>query len=107
MAWSGVDGGVTRTEIETALGMLKQLEPLWANGQDNVLSTGYLGQAAHDAGLLYEVTGDIRALDVSIQVADNILALQNANTPGGGVTIWTGAKDSVRSPSSSSDRMWT
>ncbi|BGO99367.1 Proteophosphoglycan ppg4 [Rhodotorula toruloides ATCC 204091] len=98
MAWSGVDGGVTRTEIETALGMLKQLEPLWANGQDNVLSTGYLGQAAHDAGLLYEVTGDIRALDVSIQVADNILALQNANTPGGGVTIWTGAKDSVWPP---------
>ncbi|BGP31683.1 hypothetical protein JCM10296v2_003457 [Rhodotorula toruloides] len=98
MAWSGFDGDVTRTEIETALGMLKQLEPLWANGQDNVLSTGYLGQAAHDAGLLYEVTGDIRALDVSIQVADNILALQNANTPGGGVTIWTGAKDSVWPP---------
>ncbi|GEM07594.1 proteophosphoglycan ppg4 [Rhodotorula toruloides] len=98
MLWNGVEGDVTREEIETALGMFNELKPLWANGQDNVLSTGYLGQAAHDAGLLYEVTGDIRALDVSIQVADNILALQNANTPGGGVTIWTGAKDSVWPP---------
>ncbi|BGP39611.1 hypothetical protein JCM10449v2_003562 [Rhodotorula kratochvilovae] len=95
MVWSGNAGNVTRQEIETALGMLRELEPLWENGHGNVLSDGWLGQGMHDAGLLYEITGDRRALDVIVNVADNILALQNANTPGGGVTIWTGAKDSV------------
>ncbi|GAA5895078.1 hypothetical protein JCM8208_000107 [Rhodotorula glutinis] len=94
MAWSGNTGNVTRLEIETALGMLRELEPLWENGQGNVLSDGWLGQGMHDAGLLFEVTGDRRALDVMVQIADNILALQNANTPNP-VTIWTGSKDSV------------
>ncbi|KPV75174.1 uncharacterized protein RHOBADRAFT_53189 [Rhodotorula graminis WP1] len=94
MAWSGNAGNVTRLEIETALGMLRELEPLWENGQGNVLSDGWLGQGMHDAGLLFEVTGDRRALDVMVQIADNILALQNANTPNP-VTIWTGSKDSV------------
>ncbi|TNY21941.1 Proteophosphoglycan ppg4 [Rhodotorula diobovata] len=94
MIWSGNTGNVTRTEIETALGMLRELEPLWENGQGNVLADGWLGQGMHDACLLYEVTGDRRALDVIVNIADNILALQNANTPDP-VTIWTGAKDSV------------
>ncbi|GJN88968.1 hypothetical protein Rhopal_001939-T1 [Rhodotorula paludigena] len=95
MVWDGIDGDVTRTEIETALGMLRELEPLWENGQGNVLADGWLGQGMHDAGLLYEITGDIRAMDIMVQIADNIIALQNANTAGGGVRIWTGAKDSV------------
>ncbi|GAA6047015.1 hypothetical protein JCM3770_004152 [Rhodotorula araucariae] len=95
MAWSGNSGNVTREEIESALGMLRELEPVWENGLGNVLADGWLGQGSYDAGLLYEITGDRRALDVIVNIADNILALQNPNTKGGGVTIWTGAKDSV------------
>lgn len=70
MIWSGNTGNVTRTEIETALGMLRELEPLWENGQGNVLADGWLGQGMHDACLLYEVTGDRRALDVIVNIAD-------------------------------------
>lgn len=38
MIWSGLDGDVTREEIESALGMLMQLEPVWENGQGNIVS---------------------------------------------------------------------
>ncbi|GAA5939697.1 hypothetical protein JCM1841_002943, partial [Sporobolomyces salmonicolor] len=93
MVWSGDDGEVTRAEIESALGMLQQdLEPLWENGQGNILADGSLGQGAYGASLLFEITGDIRALDVAVRIADNILALQNQNTPDP-VVIWTGAVD--------------
>ncbi|GAA5968816.1 hypothetical protein JCM11641_000742 [Rhodosporidiobolus odoratus] len=85
---------VTRTEIESAIGMLAQLEPLWENGQGNVLADGYLGQGLYNAGLLFEITGDVRALDVVVRIADNILALQNQNTADP-VTIWTGDVDPV------------
>ncbi|GAA5943281.1 hypothetical protein JCM10213_007949 [Rhodosporidiobolus nylandii] len=94
MVWSGNDGEVTRAEIESALGMLANLEPLWENGQGNVLADGYLGQGLYNAGLLFEITGDIRALDAVVRIADNILALQNPNTQDP-VTIWTGDVDSV------------
>ncbi|GAA6062204.1 hypothetical protein JCM10212_006485 [Sporobolomyces blumeae] len=94
MIWSGYDGDVTRSEIESALGMLQNVEPLWENGNGNVLGDGYLGQAAYSASLLFEITGDIRALDVAVRIADNILALQNQNTPNP-IVIWTGDVDPV------------
>lgn len=34
------------------------------------LSDGNFGQGAYNAGLLFEMTGDIRALDVVIRLAD-------------------------------------
>ncbi|GAA5881904.1 hypothetical protein JCM16303_003459 [Sporobolomyces ruberrimus] len=94
MIWSGLDGDVTREEIESALGMLMQLEPVWENGQGNILGDGAIGQGAYSASLLFEVTGDIRALDVAVRIADNILALQNQNTENP-VIIWTGEADPV------------
>ncbi|GAA6013486.1 hypothetical protein JCM11491_006097 [Sporobolomyces phaffii] len=96
MVWSGFDvpGGVTRAEIESSLGMLAQLEPVWENGQGNILGDGALGQGAYSASLLFEITGDIRALDVAVRIADNILALQNQNTANP-VVIWTGEADPV------------
>ncbi|GAA5849743.1 hypothetical protein JCM8547_000551 [Rhodosporidiobolus lusitaniae] len=94
MAWAGNSGNVTRKEIETALGMLADIEPVWENGQGNILSDGEVGQALYNAGLLFELTGDVRALDVVVRIADNILALQNQNTANP-VTIWTGEVDPV------------
>ena len=46
MVWSGLDGDVTREEIESALGMLQSLSPVWENGQGNIVSTCllYLGE---------------------------------------------------------------
>ncbi|GAA5850918.1 hypothetical protein JCM3766R1_004000 [Sporobolomyces carnicolor] len=94
MIWSGLDGDVTRVEIETALGMLMQLEPVWTNFQGNILGDGALGQGAYSASLLFEITGDVRALDVAVRISDNILALQNQNTDDPQV-IWTGDVDPV------------
>ncbi|GAA5885750.1 hypothetical protein JCM6882_007553 [Rhodosporidiobolus microsporus] len=94
MAWEGNNGEVTRNEIETALGMLGNVEPVWKNGQGNILSDGKVGQGLENAGLLFEITGDIRALDVVVRIADNILALQNQNSPDP-VKIWTGDVDPV------------
>ncbi|GAA5827670.1 hypothetical protein JCM5353_008369 [Sporobolomyces roseus] len=94
MVWSGLDGDVTREEIESALGMLQNLSPVWENGQGNILGDGELGQGAYSASLLFEVTGDIRALDVAVRIADNILALQNQNTKNPFI-IWTGEADPV------------
>ncbi|GAA5989053.1 hypothetical protein JCM5350_003641 [Sporobolomyces pararoseus] len=94
MIWSGFDGEVTREEIESALGMLANLEPVWQNGQGNILGDGALGQGAYSASLLFEITGDIRALDIAVRISDNILALQNQNTENP-VTIWTGDVDPV------------
>ncbi|GAA5942043.1 uncharacterized protein JCM15063_004279 [Sporobolomyces koalae] len=94
MIWNGLDGDVTRVEIESALGMLMQLEPVWENGQGNILGDGALGQGAYSASLLFEITGDIRALDVAVRIADNILALQNQNIENPFV-IWTGEADPV------------
>jgi hypothetical protein len=45
--------------------------------------------------LLSSLPGDIRALDIVVRIADNILALQNQNTPHPSV-IWTGEADPVR-----------
>ncbi|GAA5963539.1 hypothetical protein JCM3765_006273 [Sporobolomyces pararoseus] len=94
MIWSGFDGEVTREEIESALGMLANLEPVWQNGNGNILGDGALGQGAYSASLLFEITGDIRALDVAVRISDNILALQNQNTENP-VRIWTGDVDPV------------
>jgi hypothetical protein len=57
MRWDGNSGNVTRTEIETALGMLGNVEPVWANGEGNILADGAAGQALYNAGLLLEITG--------------------------------------------------
>ncbi|GAA5830830.1 hypothetical protein JCM11251_001091 [Rhodosporidiobolus azoricus] len=94
LVWEGNDGPVTRNEIETALGMLGNIEPVWHNGQGNILSDGKVGQGLENAGLLFEITGDIRALDVVVRIADNILALQNQNSQDP-VVIWTGDVDPV------------
>ncbi|KAK4049036.1 hypothetical protein OIV83_004397 [Microbotryomycetes sp. JL201] len=93
MIWESNDGEVTRTEIESALGMLANVPPVWITGIGNILSDGPLGQGAYNAGLLYEVTGDIRALDLVVRMADNILALQN--DPEHGQILWTGKREPI------------
>lgn len=70
MFWSGNSGSVTRKEIETALGMLANIDPVLENGQGNILSDGAFGQAAYNAGLLFELSGDRRALDYAVRFAD-------------------------------------
>ncbi|GAA6020835.1 hypothetical protein JCM10207_001673 [Rhodosporidiobolus poonsookiae] len=94
MVWTKSSGEVTREEVESALGMLNNVGPLWSNYQENILADGKIGQAAYNARLLFEATGDIRALDVVVRIADNILALQNQNTENP-VAIWTGDVDPV------------
>jgi len=37
------------------------------------LGDGELGQGAYSASLLFEVTGDIRALDVAVRIADKLV----------------------------------
>ncbi|KAK4699031.1 hypothetical protein P7C70_g7235, partial [Phenoliferia sp. Uapishka_3] len=93
MAWNGNSGQVTRQEIETALGMLANVEPVLENGIGNVLSDGELGQAAYNAGLLFELSGDRRALDFAVKYADNMLALRN--NPGNGTIMWNGIRELV------------
>ncbi|KAK4055976.1 hypothetical protein OIO90_002970 [Microbotryomycetes sp. JL221] len=82
------EGEVTRNEIETALGMLENVPPVWITGIGNIL-----GQAAFNAGLLYEITGDIRALDIAVRMSDNIVALQN--DPVTGQVLWTGKREPI------------
>lgn len=88
MVWSGNDGPVTRAEVESALGMLSSVPPATTNGIGNIFSNGAVGQAAYGAGLLYETTGDIRALDLALKIADNMLALRNS--PATGTVVWGG-----------------
>lgn len=70
MIWDGNDGNVTRQEVETALGMLSAVPPVWVTGIGNTLSDGPVGQGAYNAGLLFEMTGDIRALDMVVRFSD-------------------------------------
>ena len=93
MVWSGNDGNITRVEIESALGMIAQTAPVHSNGIGNTLSDGPFGQAAYGAGLVYEATGDIRALDLAMMFADNILTLRN--DPYNGTVLWTGRRELV------------
>ncbi|KAI5476244.1 hypothetical protein MNV49_007944 [Pseudohyphozyma bogoriensis] len=93
MKLSSTTGAVTRSEIESALGMFAAIEPVTSNGQGNVLSFGVLGQAAENVGLLFEATGDIRALDLALKYADNILTLRNDPTTGR--VMWTGVRELV------------
>ncbi|SGY19306.1 BQ5605_C014g07611 [Microbotryum silenes-dioicae] len=91
--WSGTDGNVTRLEIESALGLLAKIPPVLANGIGNVLANGYLGEACRAAGQMYQVTGDRRALDLALQMAENMHFLQN--DPVNGTVMWTGLRDPV------------
>ncbi|SCZ88693.1 BZ3500_MvSof-1268-A1-R1_Chr10-2g03048 [Microbotryum saponariae] len=91
--WGGTDGNVTRLEIESALGLLAKIPPVLANGIGNVLANGYLGEASRAAGQMYQVTGDRRALDLALQMAENIHFLQN--DPVNGTVMWTGLRDPV------------
>ncbi|KAM0752266.1 hypothetical protein T439DRAFT_286905 [Meredithblackwellia eburnea MCA 4105] len=93
MQWAGNTGAVTRQEIETALGMLASTDPVLSNLVGNALADGYLGQAAFNSGLLFETTGDRRALDFAVRFADNILALRN--NPKTGTVLWTGERELV------------
>ncbi|SDA01397.1 BZ3500_MvSof-1268-A1-R1_Chr10-1g02625 [Microbotryum saponariae] len=91
--WGGTDGNVTRLEIESALGLLAKIPPVLANGIGNVLANGYLGEASRAAGQMYQVTGDRRALDLALQMAENMHFLQN--DPVNGTVMWTGLRDPV------------
>ncbi|SCZ99069.1 BZ3500_MvSof-1268-A1-R1_Chr3-1g05792 [Microbotryum saponariae] len=91
--WGGTDGNVTRSEIESALGLLAKIPPVLANGIGNVLANGYLGEASRTAGQMYQVTGDRRALDLALQMAENMHFLQN--DPVNGTVMWTGLRDPV------------
>lgn len=95
MTWAGLDGQVTRDEIETGINVLNMTDPVFTNNDGNVLSDGDLGQAAYGAGLLFEVTGDIRALDIAVRLADNILWLQELELSGDGEVMWTGQREPV------------
>ena len=95
MSWSGLSGQVTREEIETAISVLNSTDPVLVNGDGNVLSDGTLGQAAYGAGLLFEVTGDVRALDIAVRLADNILWLQQEELSDSGELMWTGSREPV------------
>ncbi|ORY76909.1 hypothetical protein BCR35DRAFT_353283 [Leucosporidium creatinivorum] len=91
--WSGYDGVVTRAEIETTLGLIGKTQPVLSNGLGNILANGAFGQAIVSAGQIYETTGDRRALDLALQMADNILAIRN--DPNTGVILWTGKREQV------------
>lgn len=68
--WSGYDGVVSRAEIETTLGVIGKTQPILSNGLGNILANGAFGQAIVSAGQIYETTGDRRALDLALQMAD-------------------------------------
>lgn len=68
--WNGTTGSVTRAEIETALGVLSGTTPILANGQGNVFANGVFGQKLDGAEKLFEITGDRRALNIALQLAD-------------------------------------
>ncbi|SCV73937.1 BQ2448_6367 [Microbotryum intermedium] len=91
--WGTTKGNVTRLEIESALGLLSRIPPVWVNGIGNVLANGYLGEASRAAGQMYQVTGDRRALDLTLQMAENTHWLQN--DPVNGTVMWTGRRDPV------------
>ncbi|KAL8283817.1 hypothetical protein RQP46_005249 [Phenoliferia psychrophenolica] len=88
MVWSGNDGPVTRREIETALGMLANVAPVLQNHDGNILADGEFGQAAYNAGLLFELGGDRRALDFAVQFADKCALLFV-------FLMWTGKRELV------------
>lgn len=84
---------MTRNEVETALGMFAAIAPVEAPSValGNGLSDGPFGQAAQNAGLMFEMTGDIRALDLAVKFADNLLAIRN--NPINGTVLWDGARE--------------
>ena len=67
--WAGYDGLVTRTEIETAIGLIMKTEPAGIF-QNNILANGKFGMSLQSAGLVYETTGDRRALELALQLAE-------------------------------------
>ncbi|KAK4701270.1 hypothetical protein P7C70_g4964, partial [Phenoliferia sp. Uapishka_3] len=93
MVWGSNTGPVLQNEIETALGMIANVPVVTKVGAGNILSDGALGQAAYSAGILFETTGDVRALDLAMKFADNILALRNDAVTG--AVLWTGRRELV------------
>ena len=51
-------------------------------GYDGTASYATVGQGAYAAGQMFEATGDIRALDAAVTIADNFLAVRNNNETG-------------------------
>lgn len=122
MKWEGVNGEVTRTEIETLLGDLQSTGVHLTNGQDNALSDGWLGMSAYASGLLFEITGDRRALDVAVRLADKCVShllpistsltvqhsmLATRNDPNTGRVMWTGKRELVWPTKSDTSRSAT
>ncbi|KAK4050185.1 hypothetical protein OIO90_005167 [Microbotryomycetes sp. JL221] len=93
VAFNGTQGSVTRSEIETGLGLLMGTAAVTQLFQDNILANGKFGMALQSAGLLYETTGDRRALEVALQLAENIYAIRN--NPTTGQVLWNGVREPV------------
>lgn len=85
--WSGDTGEVTRAEVEAALVVIDAVPPVTVV-DGNVLAYGNIASAARAASLLYQVTGDIRALNLAVRISDNILSLQNDVTSEKQVLEW-------------------
>ncbi|KAM0790217.1 hypothetical protein ACM66B_005531 [Microbotryomycetes sp. NB124-2] len=93
VSFSGLTGPVTRIEIETSLGLLMTQAPVIGLFQGNILANGAFGMAIQSAGLLYETTGDRRALEIALQLAENIYAIRN--NPVTGQVLWDGVREPV------------
>ncbi|KAK4049856.1 hypothetical protein OIV83_003912 [Microbotryomycetes sp. JL201] len=91
--FSGLNGPVTRSEVETSLGLLMQTTPVTGLFQGNILANGAFGMSIQSAGLLYETTGDRRALEIALQLAENIYAIRN--DPVKGQVLWDGVREPV------------
>lgn len=46
------------------------MKPVTVNGEGNVFGNGRFGQAVYNAGELFELSGDRRALDLMLQLAE-------------------------------------
>lgn len=75
--------------------MLQAIDPIWEMDDDvgNSLSMGMFGQSAYAASVLFEVSGDRRALNEALRFADNLLFLRN--DPENGLVFWTGEREPV------------
>lgn len=71
LVWAGNSGDITRAEIESAVQIaVTSAAVSTLVGQGNILAYGHAATAAYGAGLLFEFTGDLRALDVAVRFAN-------------------------------------
>lgn len=75
------------------MSLLTRTPPQLTNNIGNGLANSQLGSTLISAAQLFESTGDRRALDLALQLADNILALRN--DPVNGTVLWTGRREVV------------